>query len=534
MFNVKFMVWSMLFLIWQSGCSIDPKPQVPKPPTEVNSSMVGIGLEKGKVELYNSSPKGQYYYGQVRITPTLTIHALKGPESQTFLSHVKNLFREKKENFGLSVTPIMDGHRLPDIVLFVYNYDSQTKQWSTYLNEEPTTGMILLNPDTELSFELKYISIDRTTFQQIENITKSIYGESFLFVNTYFDYIGLLSDNISRMLNSSISSSTVLYFRPVSNKKKSVEYNIKTKSNQLLAKVKFSLIFRDSVVSGNIVSDNLDAIPKIDTFSGNPLNAVKISPNNNLRLYDLLQKDVNIATFAQIDDPSTFKTKCSNILNQLETYGLNISDQYNSFIHLLEETNFFQKDKLYHSSCLSHRDMALLNKMGVELTPPKSPSIHIDIPDKKLEKLGSYMLNPIANKGFQSDLLKMFTETVIVRGAELISVENLNIEDGESVFTPKEFMQHLGAIGVARFGKYNVNRAEYARFYFRPLNSSTIYRIKLDREKKWGRIRTVTIDPWEDKYLSKVELDKLRTPADKEVLNFESDVLAKEEVAITN
>ncbi len=533
MFNIKFMLWSILFLIWQSGCTDHPKPEVPtKPSTEVNSSMVGIGLEKGKIELYNSSPKGQYYYGQVRISPTLTVHALKGPESQTFLSHVKNVFREKKENFGLSVTPIIDGHRLPDIVLFVYNYNSQTKQWSTYLNEEPSTGMILLKANTELSFELKYISIDRSTFKQIEYMTKSIYGEPFLFVNTYFDYIGLISDNISRMLDSSVSTSTVLYFRPVSSRQKSVEYKIKTKTNQLLAKVKFTLIFRDSVVSGNIISDNLNSIPKIDRFSGNPLNAVKISPN--MRLYDLLQKDVNIATFAQIDEPSIFKNKCSSILNQLEKYGLNISDQYNSFVQLLDETNFFQKEKLYYSGCLSSRKMALLDKMGVKLTPPKSPSIHIDISDEKLKKLGSYMLNPIANKGFKSDLLKMFAETVIVQGADLINVESFNIEDGESVFSPKEFMQKLGEIGVARFGKYNVNRAEYARFFFRPLNSSTIYRIKLDREKKWGRIRTVSIDPWEDKYLSKVELDKLRTPADKTVLGFENDILAKEKVAISN
>jgi hypothetical protein len=538
MFRMNFMVWSALILIIQSGCiggKKNPTPiPIPPPPIEIVNppikviTKVGIGLERGKIEKYPKRIEGSYYYGQVVIEPSLTMEALKGPEAQTFLDHVSNLLGEKKRNFGLSVTPIIDGKVQPDIVLFNYAYDSSNKTWVTYLNEEPRTRMVLLKSNTNLSFELKYISIDGKTFNMVKNITKDIYGGTILLGGASIPYIDLISEKVSNMLSSAVSSTTVLSFNPISTAKKSVEYTIKTKTDKKLATVKFSLLLRDSVVSGAVVDSELNKIPQVNNFT-NPLNAVYTSYTNAFTLNDQLQKDESITSFSQINNPTYFRDKCQNIINRLETYGLNIFDRYNAFSQILEGTNFLQNHSLFHSGCLSKRKLGLLEKMGIPLIAPPSPiAPHVEISDSSLTNLGRYMLNPIANVGFKSELLRLFSNTLIVQGDELMNFEGFRSEDGEAVMSPEKLMEELAKIGVARFGMYNSQRKEFARFFFRPLQSETIYRIKLNREKSWGSIRTVLIEPWQDDDIPRTKQKELRTPADITVLAHETDILRKD------
>lgn len=541
MLKIKFVLGSILILVLQ-GCP-DPKPPIPTPiptpiKTEVNTTTptieVGIGLTRGAIEKYSIAPKGSYYYGQVVIEPQLTMEALKGPEAQTFFDHVFNVFSEKKKNFGLSVTPIVDGQRLLPIVLFNYAYDSASKTWVTYLNEEPKTRMTLLKADTSLSFEFNYIAIDGIQFNELKDLTKNIYGSSIVLSGTPIPYIDMITKQVSNLLSSSVSSSTVLHFRPVSDAKKSVNYTIKTEENKILATVKFSLLLRDSVISGAVVNSELNKIPKVDSFT-NPLNAVYTSHDNSFTLYDQLQRDESIATFSQINIPSYFRDKCGDITNRLETYGLNRFDRYNAFYQILEGTDFFQKYNLFNSGCLSKNRLNLLTEMGIGFTPPASPILPpVEISDESITKLGSYMLNPIANVGFKSDLLKMFADTLIVQSDELMNFESFRSEDGEAVLSAKEFMKALGEIGVARFGIYNRQRKEFARFFFRPLNSETLYRIKLNREKKWGRIRTVLIEAFIDDEIPSTSKQRknLRVAADITVLGYESDVMREDNKAV--
>ena len=546
MLRMNFMVWSTLVLIIQSGCIGEKKSPIPVPtPTPVSepvvippiqiinppiqvSTKVGIGLERSKVEKYPTRIEGSYYYGQVVIEPSLAIEALKGPEAQTFFDHVSNLLGEKKRNFGLSVTPIIDGKIQPDIVLFNYSYDSSNKTWVTYLNEESRTRMVLLKANTNLSFELKYISIDAKTFNTIKNITKNIYGGTILLGGASIPYIDLISDKVSNMLSSAMTSTTVLSFNPISTPKKSVEYTIKTKTDKKLATVKFSLLLRDSVISGAVVDSELNKIPQANNFT-NPLNAVYTSYTNAFTLNDQLQKDESITSFSQISNPMFFRDKCQDITNRLETYGLNLFDRYNAFSQILERTNFLQDHSLFHSGCLSKRKLDLLEQMGIPLIAPPTPiAARVEISDDSLRNLGRYMLNPVANIGFKNELLKLFSKTLIVHDDALMSFEGFRSEDGEAIMSPKKFMEELGKVGVARFGMYNTQRKEFARFFFRPLQSETIYRIKLNREKSWGTIRTILIEPWLDDDIPRTKQKKLRQIADSTVLAYETDILRKE------
>ncbi|CAA6808304.1 MAG: Unknown protein [uncultured Sulfurovum sp.] len=535
MSRINLIVWSTLVLVLQSGCMGGKPPvnpiHIPDNNLTEEKIKVGIGLEKGNIEQYPTTIQGLYYYGQVVIEPQLTMEALKGPEAQTFLQHVSNLLGEKKRNFGLSATPILDGQVQPDIVLFNYSYDSTSKSWKTYLNEEPRTRMVLLKPDTTLSFELKYISIDGQTFNTVKDISKSINGATVLLSGTSIPYIDLMADKVSNMLSSSVNSTTVLSFSPVTNPKKSVEYVIKTKTDKELAKVKFSLLLRDSVVSGAVVNSELNKIPQVNNFT-NPLNAVAANYDNTFTLHDQLQKDESIVTFSQISNPMQFRDKCQNIINRLETYGLNLFDRYNAFSQILESTDFLRKENLYNSGCLSERRLSLLEKMGISLPAPKALHQHIEISDLHLANLGRYMLNPIANHGFKSDLLKLFSETLIVQSDELIDFQTFRSEDGEALMAPKEFMKMIGKVGVARFGLYNQHRKEYASFFFRALQSNVIYRIKLNRERKWGKIRTVLIEQWSDDEIAPKKQAQLRALADETVLGYQNDIMRQKNIPV--
>ena len=526
MFKVKYVLLSGLLLLLQNGCT-DPKPPTPPPSDQVNTNSVGIGLTKGKIEKYATAPKGSYYYGQVLIEPKLTMNALSGPEAQTFFSHVARVFQEKRKAFGLSVTPIIDGHKLPPIVLFTYSYDSESQQWITTFNEEPRTAMTLVKANTEFSFELSYTSIDKNTFNLIKDIAKSVYGGNILLTATSLPIIDLIGDKVSGMMSHSVSSSTTLYFVPSASRKKSVEYIVKTRDGKKLAEVKFSMLLRDSVVSGTVVDSNINSMLKISSYI-NPLTQVYTHVNDTLTLNDKLNREESISSLSQIKDTVFFKDRCIDIQNRLETYGLNILDSYSAFSKILERTDFLTSRKLYYSGCLSTRKLAEMNEMGILMPPPPDPKpVHVGIEDEVLKNFGRYMLNPIANVGFKSDLLKIFSDNVLVQGSDLSPFSDLYTEDDEVAMTPDEFMKRIGEVGVARYGGYSRQVKDYRYFLFRPLNGDTIYRIKLKRERSWGRIRTVVIEPWSDENISPRKQRELRTAAESTVLGYENDVLNK-------
>lgn len=534
MWIIKSVIFSALVLILQTGCvpgfeGIKNKPTTENKPTSESKpspqkTKVGIGIERGDPTEYPEEAKGTYYYGQVVINPQLTSEALQGPEAQTFLDHISNLLGNKKTNFGLSATPTLDGQVQPAIVLFNYSYDSATKSWKTYLNEEARTRMVLLKPNTTLSFELKYTSIDTKDFNKILDLSKQITSVPVLVSGTSIPYLDLLADHISNILSSSVTSSTVLSFTPVANNKKSVEYIIKSGEDKELAKVKFSLLLRNSVVSGKVVDDDLNEIPIVSTNS-NPLNFVFINYDNKFTLNDQLGKDESMETFSQINAPVQFRTKCQSVIDKLETYGLNLFDRYTSLYLILEKTDFLRKENLFNSGCLSSSNLKLLKQMGIPISAPTSSRQKIEISSDHLKNFGGYMLNPVANIGFKSDLLKLFSETIIVQKNDLIDLDTLFSEEEDSHMTPTQFMDKIGKIGVARFGSFSNQKKEYVSFLFRPLKSNVIYRIKLNRERSWGKIRTVLIKEEKDNAIIPEKLKQLRTYADKSVRGYEKDIM---------
>lgn len=532
MSRMNFMLWSALILIFQSGCNGKGKELIPEVTNPDNHQVVGFNFYKDKPKEYEETIRGLYYYGQVKIEPMITRNIIKGPEAQTFFNHIVDIFGERKENFGLAVVPIIDKQRLPAIVLFNYTYDSKSKRWLSYFNEEPTTKMTLIKANTELAFEFSYMSINKTNFNKIEELSKKVYGAKLILGNASIDLISSIANNIGHILSDNKTSTTKPYFKPAADKKKSQEYILKTNIGEILAKVKFSLILRDSVITGGVIdSTSLNKVPKYVDIHSNPLNFVYTGLQNQNTLHQQLQIDAETANFSLLKKPTEFRSKCKKIKNTLETYDLNLFDRYNAFYQVLTNTDFFNEYNLYKSGCLIKNELDLLRDMGISLTPPTSPhQSRIPISDSDITNLGRYMLNPIANVGFKSDLLRLFSDTVTVQNNELMSFNNIILEDGDTYMSPNELIKKLGEMGIARFGIYNSLRNRHARFFVRPLHSKTLYRIKLKRAKEWGKVNAITIEAFEDDNIKSTakQRKKLRIAADNKVAGYKTDIMREE------
>jgi hypothetical protein len=529
MLKVKGVILGLSLLVF-SACNPKPKPPIePEVNTGVVSKPVGIGISKLlNVKKFKEHPLGYYYYGQLLIEPELSMNAVKGPESKELLAHVAELFHDHRTNFGLSVTPIVDGITLPDVILFTYSYDSSSQSWTSTLNENPRTGMVLLTPSTELKFKFKYISIDDRDFSKITDITSLFNGGSWILSKASKPMIDMISGRIGDILSSSISTTVSNSFVPVSDGIKSVSYQVQTKDAKALATVKFSVLLSSSVVSGNSVDANINRIPKADKFM-NPLNAIKTDITSSFTLYDDLNRVVALNRFNQIKNPSNFRQMCRTVLNQLETYGLNQFDRLNAFSQILDGTDFARKPELYTSGCLLNYEFQRLKEMGIPLNPIDVPSYNkVVITSKTLDMFAGYMKSPIGNKGHKSQLLSVFTPNVVsisAQNTDLNGFEEIRFEEYPTVTTAKNILERFAKIGVARVCCYRFPSIYHSSFLFRALNGKRIYRLTLSRQKKNAPVNSVQIEPWADSKISPDNLKILRTVAENIVERSEKDFL---------
>ena len=535
MLKVKIIGLSFLLLVF-SAC-VDPKPKPPVKPvnisvdnSEVVSKPVGIGISKlRKIQRFKKHPLGYYYYGQLLIEPKLSMNAVKGSESKELLAHVAELFHDHRKNFGLSVTPIINGITLPDIILFTYTYDSRTQSWTTTLNENPRTGMVLLTPSTELKFKFKYISIDDRDFSKITDITSLFNGGSWILSKASKPMIDMISGRIGDILSNSVTTTVTNSFVPVSDGIKSVSYQVQTKDAKVLATVKFSVLLSSSVVSGNGVGSNsINTIPKADKFM-NPLNAIKTDITSNFTLYDDLNRVLPLNHFNQIENPRNFREMCRTVLNQLETYGLNQFDRLNAFSQILDGTDFARKPQLYTSGCLLNYEFQRLKEMGIPLNSIEVPTYNkVVINAKVLDMFAGYMKSPIGNRGHKSQLLSILTPNVLslsAQNTDLNGFEDISFEEYPTATTAKNILERFEKVGVARACCYRFPNAYHSSFLFRALTGETIYRLTLSRQKKNAPVNSIRIEPWADNKISPVNLKKLREVAENIVENSEKDFL---------
>jgi hypothetical protein len=496
---------------------------------DVVSKPVGIGISKlAEIEHFKKNPLGYYYYGQLLIETELSSHAFVGFESKTLLAHVAELFHEHRKNFGLSVTPIINGITLPDIILFTYSYDSRTQTWRTTLNENPRTGMVLLTPATELKFKFKYISIDTRDFSKITDITSLFNSGSWILSKASEPMIKMIGGRIGDILSNALSSTVTNSFVPVSDGIQSVSYQIKTKDATALANVKFSVLLSSSVVSGQIDIENINSIPNADKFT-NPLSVIRTDITSSYTLYDDLNKAVSLNRFFHIKEADFFRDSCRNILNELDSYGLNQFDKLNAFSQLLDGTDFVRNPKLYTSGCLLNHEFQRLKEMGIPLIAMEKPDEEkVIIDSKTLDLLVGYMKSPLANRGHKHKILTIFSPTIVsvlAQNTNLNGLEDLSSEEYPTAVTAQNILERFEKIGIARACCYRFPKKRHSSFLFRALNGETIYRLTLSRQKEDGHINMMSIEPREESKISSYNLKRLREVAEQNIEHSENDFL---------
>jgi hypothetical protein len=520
------------FLLVVSAC-VDPKPKKipvkPKEPVEMVSKPVGIGISKlNKVQRFKEHPLGYYYYGQLLVEPELSMSAVKGIESKELLAHVAELFHDHRQNFGLSVTPIINGITLPDMILFTYAYDSATQRWKTTLNENPRTGMVLLTPSTELKFKFKYISINERDFSKITDITSLFNGGAWILSKASKPMIDMIGGRVGDILSNSVSTTVTNSFVPVTDGVKSVSYSVQTRDGKRLATVKFSLLLSSSVVSGNGVEEGINRVPKADKFM-NPLNAIKTDISSNFTLYDELNRVVALNRFSQIENPKSFRNMCRTVLNQLESYGLNQFDRLNAFSQILDTTDFTRNPQLYTSGCLLNHEFQRLKEMGIPLNAVERPTYNnVVIDSKVLDMVAGYMKSPLANRGHRNQLLSILSPNIIsllAQNTDLDGFHDLTSEEYPTATTALNILERFKEVGVARACCYRFPSNYHSSFLFRALNGESIYRLTLSRQVMNGRINSIKIEPWAEDRISPYNLKRLKTVAKNSVEHSEKDFL---------
>ena len=550
MSKMKFLVGGILFILVQ-GCMEQPIPveagasssttTIPEIDT-LPSIEVGIGIDKvEKVQHYSSPLNANYYYGQLLIEPNIASNVFSKTASKTFLDYISELFHDHKKSFALSVTPMVDGLQLPDIVLIAYTYDSQSKSWKTLFNENRRTGRILLKPTTELNFRFNFVSMEQRNFDKIINLTSFFKSGAWLLTPAVRPIFSTVTQELNHLMSHSVTSSVSQTLVPVDDAIKSLSYKVKFKNGQPLANVKFSLLLSDSVLHGNFAENHLNEIPKINKLN-NPLKEIPLTPKSTKTLYDDLREHVSLRKFAQIEDSKMFRDECHNILNIIQHYGLNPFDKLNAFAQILDRTDFSLRPKLYTSGCLQSYEFKLLEEMGIPMVPPPAPKpVHVHIDDDVLNKISGYLKSPIANVGHRSDLTKLFANTLFlsVPNNDLLGFDDLAMDEYPTPVTGKQIMERFSKVGVAKVGAYQYRNLgkHHITLFFRALSSATIYKMRLSRQHPYGYISSVTITPAVDDDLRSSKKRALERTASTDVEGYKNDIMHQkngEKIALNN
>lgn len=294
-----------LFLIFVcisilSACELTPtKPDAErqqKPSTSVETEALGIGVDElvEKRESFSPVPISNYYYGQLLVDTTLYKSAVKGPEAQKLMNSVAKTFGSEKTQFGISVTPSLNGVVLPEFVVFSYVYDSDTKSWKTDLTKKYRSPVIPMGDFSKISFKFKYVSSDNKNIQIAEKVSNLISGYAAISPGSWVvskasspfiekaakDVDGIISGILSNSVEANVDNT----LEPVVNGSKGVIYRISTKDekSEMLADVKFSTRLFTSLVSGralqndSVPSNYKLAVPKLEPYT-NPLNVIRVN-----------------------------------------------------------------------------------------------------------------------------------------------------------------------------------------------------------------------------------------------------------------
>lgn len=524
-------------------------------PSELNeqiteTGLLGFGVKElaDERKIFSPTPLPNYYYGQLFVKTSLYRAAISGADARKLSTYILELFGSEKKQFGITVSPILNGVKFPEIVVFSYKYDSDKNLWESEVTPEYSSPAFLVSDFERVEYEFSYIASDSAKMNLTELVSGLISNNADLVPGAWVvskssaKSIELATASIdkivSNLLSKSEKSKVSGQMEPAIKGDREIVYRIGGDGDGKLADISFSTRLFTSLVTGSLVSkvseptDFNAAIPKIDPIN-NPLNRVKVKSDNRgeMTLGEALKGTGVLRELVATNSPDEFSGQCRDVINNLQgQYGLTIFDSLNSMRYILLSTKFSRDSSLFHSGCLSDDEHRLLEAMGIPIryTPP-APTVKLDA--ETLKKIAGYLKSPIANVGFETDILNVFSETGVRVSSVTGKFKSLPRE--LSAFHRQDLLRQLGQLRVATSCCWGAGVLDgdgapihgTGLILFRSLDYQDIYALELYPPVSGGAVDYIRLRRLDDNELSVKTRELLLSPAQSQVEGYKSDII---------
>lgn len=356
----------------------------------VQDKRTGIYPVKDSRKKYNPIPEPNKYYGQLNVYTDVYNYENTPEEDNFFSTYAKNIAGKRVEQFGVAVTPTLDGVKLPPVILVSYYLDKSSNSWRMSVNERYSSPTILIRLDTKIQFEVSYFAVNATNVSIMQKVTDLVAGYSNLNYGAWV--ISSISepqvkaaatqvdDSISNVMSQSITYTTLSGFQPASDGEREVVYQViasgKNKNlERPLASVKVYTVLSPSLV-GRPDETEKSGAPKMD-YHVNPLVNIKQSGEREVSLWHVVSEEATLVQFQNaatvsgaVTDfqVSRFVQACNSMRGLLQgKYSLSYYDALSAMSYILKGTQYSGSKELFDSGCLSDKDKKTLAEMGIPL-----------------------------------------------------------------------------------------------------------------------------------------------------------------------
>lgn len=504
-----------------TGC-IQSKPTPPI--HNSNGTLSGIHTTIQTEEKFTPKPIPSYYYGQFLVETKLYKNAVRGPNSQEFQDYLFKIFGTKQKQFGVSLAPIIDGIKLPNVILFSYEYDSRNNSWRSDYTPEYISPLIKLNSNTVFTYALQHHTSNNVQSSLVQKVNTIINDYSAIVPGAWTisaasrPIIEEVSQTADGLIGSFLSQSTKADLKsnlqPAFNGRKSQTVRISDDQGNPLADIRISIRLTNSLLNPQleeISSDFMAAIPKMNHYI-DPLNVIKISGQESRTV----REDLNgaIQNLVTLTDPEAFGNSCQEMLNNTlqNRYGLTRFDALNVMRYLLVNSTKFSKSKsLYNSGCLSDEDLELLNLMNV---PIKLNEEFLPYDPELYPEIGKLMQSP-QDRSNVNHIKRFFSDDIFIVTEDNESRGLIEGYFPGNAYSKEDIITLFSEMNVARFCCIRRPSIEGEslktgqQMFFRRAKEQTLYSMEFYRGTRNPLIKQIILKVIHDNEISQNERDTL-------------------------
>lgn len=477
-----------------------------------DGSVVGLNVRAlSDGEKFTPRPSPNYYYGQLIIEPTLSASTFQGPEARTLLSYVFQVFGSEAQQFGISVTPVIDGVKLPPVVPVSYKYDSSANKWESNVVQRYVSPLVRLSGNTSLAYSFSFVAArDREIplAEKIADLTSNIAGltgtgwvVSTLSKPVVDRATRATDEAIATLLSKEVSATVSGLLQPAFNGEREKNYQFLTGDGTQIAQLRMQARLTSTIEGSQVLAPGqtvAESIPQADPFN-DPRSTIWIDSSRTKILSEYIRGLGYAERLPNTTDPAEFAQICGRLRADIQTsVGLNVFDTVNVMRWVLTGTNYGRNADLYNSPCLPDQYKELMEKMGIGIVLAGKPIPQSTV-DEAFDAIGNFARNPEGDIGPK------------VKFIEGVLTERLFLVDGTGILSEsastgvmvdrRTLVETLPKLEVARFCCYRrpwINGEpdrSSSLMFLRQRNKSEYVKIQLSRDDETSKFRSISLWP---------------------------------------